>query len=183
MSRSLKEQLLAAGLATKKQAKQADHAKRQQKTQQKKKKSGSTAKVMTPADMAREAAERTAERDRKLNEKREAQRKKRELAAQIRQLIESNRLERKDAELPYRFKVSNKIEKIYVNEAMQRALARGELGIVRLANAFEVVPADTARKVSERDPGALVQLLEPSTKDVDPDDPYADFQVPDDLMW
>ena len=183
MSRSLRDQLLAAGLASKKQAKQADHAKRQQKTQQKKKQTGSNAKVMTPADMAREAAARKAERDRKLNEKREAQRKKRELAAQIRQLIESNRLERKDADLPYRFKLNKGIERIYVTEPMQRGLARGEMGIVRLANAFEVVPAEVARKVSERDPGALVQLLEPGNQEVDPDDPYAAYQVPDDLMW
>lgn len=182
MSPSLKDQLLAAGLANKKQAKQADHAKRQQKGG-KKKQAGSTAKVMTPADMAREAAERKAERDRKLNEKREEQRRKKEIAGQIRQLIESNRLDRSKAEVPYRFKVGKALEKIYVSDAMQKQLARGELGIVRLGHQFEVVPADAARKVADRDAGKLVQLLEPSSTEVDPDDPYAEYQVPDDLMW
>lgn len=176
---SLKEQLLAAGLANKKQARQADHAKRQQKQKSKQ----SSAKVMTPADMAREAAERKAERDRKLNAKREEQRKKKEIAAQVRQLIESQRLDRAKAEVPYRFKVGKALEKIYVTDAMQKQLARGELGIVRLGHQFEVVPAEAARKVSERDPGKLVQLIEASQTEPDPDDPYAAYQVPDDLMW
>jgi len=183
MSSSLRDQLLAAGLATKKQAKQADHSRRQQKKARQQSGKNNSAKIVTPADLAREAAERKAEKDRKLNEKREAQRIRKERQAQIRQLVESNRLDRKDGDLTYRFKLGSRIEKIYVTEKIQKGLARGELGIVRLANLFEVVPAEAARKIAERDASALVQLLNPGSDPADAEDPYADYQVPDDLIW
>ncbi len=184
MSSSLRDQLLAAGLATKKQAKQADHSRRQEKKARQQSNKSTSARVLTPADLAREAAERKAEKDRKLNEKREAQRIKKEVQAQVRQLVESNRVDRKDGELTYRFKLGNRIEKIYVTEKIQKGLASGELGIVRLANLFEVVPAEAAIKIAQRDASALIQLLDTqSGQTADPEDPYADFQVPDDLIW
>lgn len=169
MSSSLRDQLVAAGLADKKRARRTDHERRVQKQQQKKAQSkpSSTAVVQTPAELARQAALQKAERDRKLNEKREKQREKKERAAQIRQMIEMHRLDRTDGEVAYRFKAGTRIEKIYVTDAIQQKLARGELGIVRLGHKFEVVTAEVAEKIRQRDAGVVVQLLDGSADDED----------------
>jgi uncharacterized protein YaiL (DUF2058 family) len=44
------------------------------------------------------------------------------------------------------------------------------------------VPADIAERVRARDPSLVLVWNQPS-QTPDEDDPYADFQVPDDLMW
>jgi len=67
----------------------------------------------------------------------------------------------------------------------------GRLAIVKLEQAYELVPAAVADKINQRDNHTVVLqniISETSTADasvdsVDEDDPYADFVVPDDLMW
>ena len=61
-------------------------------------------------------------------------------------------------------------------------LSRGQLAIVRLDQGYELVPAKVAEKISQRDPQCVVVLNEARTE-LDEEDPYADFQIPDDLMW
>jgi uncharacterized protein YaiL (DUF2058 family) len=57
----------------------------------------------------------------------------------------------------------------------------GRLVIVRLGDATELVPRVIADKIAERDASLVVQVKKAA--EVDPDDPYAAFQIPDDLMW
>ena len=54
--------------------------------------------------------------------------------------------------------------------------------IVRYEGRYEVVPRATAGRTQERDPARVV-LLNAPRGEPDPDDPYAAYQVPDDLMW
>jgi uncharacterized protein YaiL (DUF2058 family) len=58
----------------------------------------------------------------------------------------------------------------------------GRLAIVRHAGATELVPRVIADKIAERDASIVVRVNKTSTE-VDADDPYAAFQIPDDLMW
>ena len=44
------------------------------------------------------------------------------------------------------------------------------------------MPRVIADKIAERDASLVVRVNKPTTE-VAEDDPYADFQVPDDLMW
>ena len=46
---------------------------------------------------------------------------------------------------------------------------------------FEIVPAPVAEKIAGRDADAVLHLNQEA--ETDEDDPYADFQVPDDLTW
>ena len=57
----------------------------------------------------------------------------------------------------------------------------GALAIVRHEDFYELVPAVIAERVQQVDPATLVVWNRPEPKD--PDDPYAEFEVPDDLMW
>ena len=65
---------------------------------------------------------------------------------------------------------------------MREHLIAGHLAIVCLGEATELIPKVIADKIAERDPALVVQIKKASTE-IDADDPYAAFQVPDDLMW
>jgi uncharacterized protein len=69
-----------------------------------------------------------------------------------------------------------------VSAAVQAHLMAGRLVIVRLNGTTELVPRVIADKIAERDASMVVRVNKASTE-VDADDPYAAFQIPDDLMW
>ena len=64
-------------------------------------------------------------------------------------------------------------------------VARGRIAIARLKNEYYLIPAEAATKILERDEGSIVLLNDAKQDDSEAieDDPYADYQIPDDLMW
>uniref|UniRef100_UPI003593A0AB DUF2058 family protein n=1 Tax=Thiocapsa sp. TaxID=2024551 RepID=UPI003593A0AB len=74
------------------------------------------------------------------------------------------------------------LKRIYVNKEQHAKLVAGSLAVVRQDAFYEVVPAEIAVRVGARDAG-LVLVHNTPTQAQDADDPYADYQVPDDLMW
>ncbi|OZB11217.1 MAG: nucleoprotein/polynucleotide-associated enzyme [Marinobacter sp. 34-60-7] len=176
---SLQEQLLKAGLADEKKARAVRNEKRKQRKQQPK----GAAVVNETEERARKAREEKAERDRQLNLERQREAEKKAIKAQIRQLIETNRLDRSRGEASYQFVDGKKIKKILVDDTMVDQLSRGRLAIVALGDSYEVVPDKVARKIMERDESAVVSLHERKQDDAGEDDPYAGYEIPDDLMW
>lgn len=179
----LQEQLLKAGLVKKSQVSQA--ARDQVKARHGK-------APVAPTESQREAdrlrAEK-AERDRAIEAERKEKGRQQELQAQVRQIIESNRVKR-EGESEYRFNDGSLIRTMLVNELLRRQLAAGSLVIVRLGEGFELVPRAAAEKIRERDTSAIVLdngkdrgNAEPSTGNAEDDAYYAQFQVPDDLIW
>jgi len=96
----------------------------------------------------------------------------------------------------YNFTSNNKIKSMLVSPQNHDLISRGRIAIVKLVEAdeeaFFLIPADAATKIKERSDEAVVLLNEPlSNKENDSDnndnaaedDPYAGFEVPDDLMW
>lgn len=179
---SLQDQLLKAGLVDKKTAKQIDKDKRKQKKVAKKSAAPQVDETKLAAQQAR--AEKAA-RDRELNAQREAAAQQKAIAAQIKQLIERNKQPKgttgKD-DVAYHFTFENKIKKLYVSAAVQDHLIAGRLQIVGEGESFEVVPRVVAEKIAERNP-AMVVMPPESSSAVDEDDPYAGYEIPDDLMW
>ena len=180
MAGSLRDQLLKTGLIDEKKAKQAAKEKRDAAKQGK----GNTAADESRLRAQQEQAMR-AERDREINRKKQEGAARKALVVELRQLVETNRVERKDGELPYRFSDGKRIEKIYVTDVLQQQLARGQFGIARHGRHYVVIPAEAIARIRERDPenrtGIFVAIATPNAKP-DADDPYAQFQVPDDLM-
>ena len=87
-------------------------------------------------------------------------------------------------EVKYNFSDATKIEFLMVNEAIQSQLAKGILSIVRYENDYAVLPSVVAEKIALRDPSWIVSKLENTgLPDTVEDDPYADYVIPDDLMW
>ncbi|MGB0849319.1 MAG: DUF2058 domain-containing protein [Thiolinea sp.] len=177
---SLQDQLLNAGLIDKKKAQASKKAKNKQKYQQTKGKQQQEDEARLLAEKARaEQAERSRELNRQQNEAAE----QKAIQAQIRQLITMNRIDRSKGELAYQFADGNKIQSIYVTDALQQQLADGIIAIVRLDEGHELIPRQVIDKITQRDASCLVLLNDGKDDQSDEDDPYADFQIPDDLMW
>ena len=157
MGNPLQEQLLKAGLASKKQAKKAEHEKRISRKQN----DGQNPDI---ANKAREEQAAKDQRNRELNRDRAEETRLREQKAQVKQLIETNRLPKDDRGEPYNFVEQNKIKRIFVSEETTDQLSRGQLAIVKLGPGYEVVPAKVARQIASRDQGAVVVFHEKGEK-------------------
>ena len=181
MRNSFQDQLLKLGLVDKKKAgevKKKQHKKKSQKIARKK------TVVDENAEIARKALEKKKQRARELNRQREEKLQKRENAARINQLITEHKLKKDDHGVAYRFTVAGKILRIFVTEEIAAKLGNGLLGIVGQRNEYEVVPGVVVEKIRSIDSSVFVNLVERSAEtEHDPDDPYADYQIPDDLMW
>ena len=176
---SLQEQFLKTGLVDKKKAKQASHEKAQQKKVERR---TGTQSVDEARLAAFEIQRKNAERARELNVQRNAVAAQKAIAAQIAQMVKQNRQSKGAGDIAYNFTHDNKIKRVYVSPEVQRHLAAGHLVIVCQGGSTELVPKVIADKIAERDPSLVVRVNKTSTE-IDADDPYASFQVPDDLMW
>ncbi|NEX22762.1 DUF2058 domain-containing protein [Thiorhodococcus mannitoliphagus] len=179
MGNSLQDQLLKTGLVDEQKLKQARSSKRKQTKK--------TGKHATPEQQqARQAAQRAqaekAARDRELNRQRQEEAARRAAENEIRQLIHTHRVVRDGGDLAYNFMDGNTLKRIHVNKEQHAKLVSGALGIVRQDAFYEVVPLEIAVRVRERDASLVLVLNQPTDQD-DSDDPYADYKVPDDLMW
>jgi len=177
---SLQDQLLKSGLVTAAQARSVKSDKFKQARQQR---SNNTQTVDEAKELALKAQAEKMEKDRELNQLRKQQEEKKEIAAQVRQLIELNRYETDPDGLAYRFIYKNKIKTLYVSEAMREQIISGHLTIVRLGPRYEVVSAEVAGKIKARDPASVIIQNDNAPIAENKDDPYADFKVPDDLIW
>ena len=178
---SLQDQLLKSGLVSAAQAKSAKSDKHKQTQQQRK---NNVTVVDEAKELVKKAQAEKAERDRELNQLIKQQEEQKQLLAQVKQLIELNK-QPKDADgLAYHFNDKNKIKTLYVSEAMREQIIRGRLAIVKLEENYEVVSAEVAKKINLRDAASVIVHNEICASAVDnKDDPYADYQIPDDLIW
>lgn len=179
MSISLRDQLLKAGLVNQKQAKQV--SKEKQKEQRLVHK-GQAQADDSQKRAAQEAMAEKAKRDQELNRQHQEKVEQKARAAQVKQLIEVSRLPKLTTEDYYNFVDDKKVKRISVNALMRNKLSSGSLAIVHHGGGYEIIPREAALKIQERDPRRIV-LLNTPTEAPDADDPYAAYQVPDDLMW
>lgn len=176
---SLQEQLLKSGLVTTAQARNAKSDKLKQIRQQR----NNNAAADEAKELALKAqAEKTA-RDRELNQLRAQQEAQKQIAAQVKQLIESNRQARDEDGMAYQFIDNNKVKRIYISEGMRQQIVSGRLAIVKLGQRYEVVSAEVAGKIKNRDATRVIVLNEDLPAAENKDDPYAAYQIPDDLIW
>lgn len=196
MSGSLQDQLLGAGLIQKQKAKNIQTAK---KKAVKKSRANNTVLVDEAAELAKKAEQEQRRKSQLLNERQKIEAQQKAIQAQIRQIIQINSISKasskddkgKDAEntLPYNFTDENIIKTLHVSPQNHDLISRGRLAISKLTEGsnvvYHLIPVEAANKINERDSASIV-LLNDALKSEDhniEDDPYADFQIPDDLMW
>ncbi|MGB0711971.1 MAG: DUF2058 domain-containing protein [Gammaproteobacteria bacterium] len=187
MSNSLADQLAKAGLVDKKKADKAENAKYKERMKKAKKKKRE--RVEEDSDLTRqvkEAAARKQEKDRALNAARKADEEQRALWAQVKQIVAAHRVEppKADADdtLDYNFSDGARVARVVVTARQHRQLGKGSLAIVRHDQSYALVPGAIADRIAARLAEAVV-VRHSADDEPDADDPYADFQVPDDLMW
>ncbi|AZG36125.1 MAG: DUF2058 domain-containing protein [Shewanella psychromarinicola] len=183
MANALQDQLLKAGLASKQKV-------RDVKTQKKRNKKS---KIDDGSDALKQqiAEQKNAQnlKDKALNEQRFAEASEK---GQVRGLItEFSKFAitvGKDAEIKFNFTLENKIYSVYITDKIQADLLNGTLGIVRHEEKSYIVPHKLAERVKLLVPQWCGYLWDKAAKDSveqvsDADDPYANYAIPDDLMW
>ena len=176
----LQEQLLKAGLV--KKSKVSEVARAQHLAKHARAASG-------PSEIALEAERarvEKVEKDRALAAEHKAQARTAELRAQARQIIQDKK-EPGAGESDYRFSADGAIRTILVSDEQRRKLSSGALVIARLGDRYLLLPRAAGDKVRERDAAMIVldhgsgsESTEASSED---DAYYAQFKVPDDLVW
>lgn len=179
MANSLKDQLLKAGLVDVRKVSSVVKEKKKQEKQQRKHKIETIDETKVNVQ---QTLQEKAERDRQLNFERDEQSRHKAIVAQIKQLIEVSRLSREGADIAYNFTDGVKIKKILVNQNMLDQLSNGRLAIVVFEEHYSVVPKAVAEKIKLRDEKYVVVSNVLQQTD-DADDPYAEYKIPDDLMW
>jgi len=192
MAGSLQDQFLAAGLIKKQKANNIKTAKKKAVKQSR---ANNTQLVDEAAELAKKAQEEQRLKSQALNKEKKLEAEQKAVQAQIRQIVELNSIEKSPKKMSeddlsaYNFTSEKKIKTLHVSPQNHDLISRGRIAIARLFNgsneSFYLIPADAASKISERDSSIIVLLNDTSAQDEigAEDDPYADFEVPDDLMW
>ncbi len=179
MSQSLREQLLQAGLATEKQARQAarESARKQHRAGR-----DEPGAAQASAATRRGQAEKAA-RDKALDRERQAKSAAKARAAELRQYVEQHRIPPVESEETFSFVDGTRVRRMPVTPALRAQLISGTLLIVRCDGRYSLLPAGSAAWVREREPSAIVEPPVETAPVPGEDDPYKAFVVPDDLTW
>ena len=181
---SLQDQLLKAGLTTKQKTRQANADKRKKNKQ---KRSGvqhdATLQETVKQDLVKAKTEKQV-KDNALNEQKKQQLVIKEQGLRIKQILVHHQIKNVSGYNEYNYTFANKIKKLSLDSVTHKALVNGRLSLCGLDETSYLVTRETAEKLAELDPTVvLVQNDKMVDEQVDNEDPYADYQIPDDLMW
>jgi len=176
MGNPFQDKFIKAGLVSKKQVNKVNLEQRSKEKAQRRKPEAA------PVDNAVELAmQQKKEQARLSNIQRDSAAREKEITAQLKQLAAMHRIKPGKGDIAFHFADANKIKKLYLPKTIIDQLSRGSLGIIKVEEKYELVPAETALKIKERSPEALLVLNVPQA--LDPNDPYAEFPIPDDYEW
>ena len=193
MANSLFDQLKNAGLVNEQKAKQTQKAKGKAEFQQTKQaKAQKNSATPAPEDAitqaitqaASRAAAEKAERARQLNRERQQQQAHKAAQAEVRQIIETHRITGFEGTMPYHFTDADTVKTLNVNSPTHHRLAAALIRIARFDGGYLLIPAAAAAKIEQRDTTVLIPLPKTATN-LSPEEQahYAQFDVPDDLIW
>lgn len=181
MGNALQEQLLKAGLVDKNQANRAKSSKHKKMKQQR---SNNQVVVDEAKQQAEKSIQEKSEYDRELNRQRDEKAQLKAIIAQIKQLINVNKVSKGNGnDLAYNFEDNKQIKRVYVTQDTHDNIALGKLAIVKFDGQYEIVPGPVADKIKQRDEKYIILRNDPSQKAEETDDFYSDYEIPDDLIW
>mgnify|MGYP006073874163 FL=1 len=181
---SLQDQLLKAGLTTKQKTRQANSDKRKKNKQ---KRSGveheATLQEQVRQDLAKAKVDKLA-KDTALNDEKKLQLNAKEQFLRIKQILDHHQIKNVFGDAIYNYTSDVKIKKLALDHDTHKALINGRLALCGLDDVTYIVTSETAEKLSKLDNNIiLVQNDKVEDEGLDESDPYADYQIPDDLMW
>jgi len=178
---SLQEQLMKSGLVNKQKAQQAQTEKRRQAKQKKKKGTVEVSEIQAKINAQKEIQR---QQDLAKNKQTQAELEARSAHGKLIQMIAQHCEKNYQGDIDYHFTYENKVKRIAINSKTQQSLINGMLAICALNDEFYLINKEAVSKLMEIDPSVLVALHEKvQASEFEEDDPYADFAVPDDLIW
>jgi hypothetical protein len=196
VAKSLRDQLVASGLASASKARKAEKQlraeaqardKRAKDTGRDAKRAANSGATPSPEPTAKQRAQRAraekARRDREMAQAGNSKAATRALRAQIKQLIAQNDQREKtqrDDDVAYNFLHNKKIKRIYVPPKQVDQLSKGALVIINDDGLYHLVSKEIAEKIALRDPRRIITS---HGAEEEMDEAYKDFKVPDDLDW
>jgi uncharacterized protein YaiL (DUF2058 family) len=176
---SIRDQLLKAGLVTEEQVKQAEAKPKPRPNKNNKPTKGSAKNKATSKPVAKKPPVKKREltdlerfyqeRDTKDKAEKVEQDKQRKEAARIRKenrakigsLIKTNIVNDENAEHRYNFVVGSSVKYLFVTEAQQEQLSKGELAIVFLGEKRCLIPSEVGKQILLIEPSRIVIISEP----------------------
>ena len=181
MAGLLQDQLKKSGLVSKKKSQQLDAEKRKKiKAQNKGQKIDNEI-----AEKVQQAKLQKKRDDQKRNQQQQQQVKQNEEKARIKQIIDQAKIKDYDGDTAFNFQFNNKIKTLYLNKEHYDVLVAGSLGLCQVDNIIFILPNATVDKIKSINPVYVVlpQDKPNTTPETASDDPYADYDIPDDLLW
>jgi len=190
MSKSLQDQLLALGLASKKPKKTRKTSRRAPgKTDQQSGAGSSPKKGQVGVKLAaggevsldrayalrNQEEKKQADTARKLKQAEDC--KRRQLNNEIRAIVNKHRLNDANAEVPRHFMYRGRIRKINLAPDQLKALNAGELGIAYLSGGYHLLAHEHVEAVRKFSAEHIPDLTQGETEDDD------EHPIPDDLIW
>jgi uncharacterized protein YaiL (DUF2058 family) len=181
---SLQDQLLQAGLTTKQKTRQANVDKRKKNKQKRSGvQHGASLQEQVQQDLAKAKTDKQT-KDNALNELKQLQLADKEQLLRIKQILMHHQIKNVSGDNDYNYTFDTTIKKLPLDAVTHKALVNGRLALCGLDGTTYLVTRETAEKLSELDKNVvLVQNDKALDEQVDEDDPYADYQIPDDMMW
>lgn len=178
MSHSLQDQLLALGLAKKKQRSKAKPARKPAAGRNKPAGAGNTESGELSLEKAfalrKQHEKRQADEARR--KKIEEDRRRKEINNAIREIVKAHRLNSDKAEISRNFMFRGRIRKVHVTPEQLKALNAGEIGIAYLSGGYHLLSKEYTDAIRQLSADHVPDLSSGADDD-------GDHPVPEDLTW
>ncbi|MBF0264874.1 MAG: DUF2058 domain-containing protein [Gammaproteobacteria bacterium] len=183
---NLQEQLLNAGLVDKKRAAKAK--KEKYKKNKSNRQQNNAIVDRDKLEIQKQIAQKK-EQDRLLNLEKESAARDKAILAQIKQIIQAHQIKLyQDSEetVSFNFQDGKLIKKLSISLKNQQQIIHGFIAIAKWEQIYYLIPKSIAEKIIERNSSYIVLLNDISNlpiEETEIEDEYADYEIPDDLMW
>ena len=189
MARSLRDELLKAGLVTSTQAARADRGSRPPEKPVGSKAAGNRAAKRRPREVPKRRFPGRAPGSVPAPAKppdADPEARIRQLNLDIRRILDTEAEKagtEAETDTPFHFAREDRIKRIYVNEDQRRRLSGGELAIVGFGRRHHLVPRPAGERIRELRPEVFVFIAsgEPGPEAVEAG--YEGYEIPDGLVW
>ena len=175
MSNSLKDQLLALGLAPKKAG--SKHKKKQKPRPEVVKGKKDNAEISLDQAYRVRSKEERQQKEQSVARKRELERQRREINQKIKACIKSSAIRDKDADSKRNFLYKGRIRSVLATREQISKINDGLLGVVYLSGNYHLMPADKIEEIRQFAPDYIPDLSGAESEE------EKENPVPDDLIW
>ena len=190
MARSLRDELLKAGLVTREQAARAERGRRAIAKSARAKAAGKPHRGVE----RRSAATAPGGEPREPSGRRppvppgppspDSEERVRQLNLAIRRILDTEAEKAgTDTDTPFHFPRGDRLKRLYVSEDQRRRLVSGELAIVGFRGRHHLVPRSSGERVRELRPEVFVFIASGDDGTPEAEAGYEGYEVPDELVW